>query len=171
MTNFLEELSQNSKYLKSLSKYPNLWKNPQMLLEANKDYNDIKAKNGFIEQMYATLPYELNDKNMSDIRHPLTNYKFMQKYPEDFVRDLGKFKEDADQDDKKPLWDTQEDLINNEFGIDLYKKYPTAPDIIIFDKIIQNAGLPLPLRNNTLYGYITNTADEDNNTLYEYLMK
>ena len=157
---FFNDIKKNSKYLKALYNYPTLWQNPIMLKQANDDYNAIKSKNGFIEQMYSTLPYTLTDQDKSDIRHPITNYKFMQKYPEDFVRDLGKFKEDADQEDSKPLWDTEQDLINNEFGIELYKKYPYAPDIIIFDKILQKNGLPIPLRNNKLFGYITNTTEE-----------
>ena len=110
---FFDDIKRKNKHLKALYKYPNLWHNPTMLKQANDDYNAIKSENGFLEQMYATIPYPLTNQNKSDIRHPMTNYKFMQKYPEDFVRDLGKFKEDIDQTDGKPLWDTKQDLINN----------------------------------------------------------
>ena len=159
--NLFNKFQKNKKYMTILKKYPDLYKHPIMLNQAINDYEAIKSENGYIEQMYKTLPYSLTPQNKSDIRHPLTNYEFMKSYPENFVRDLGKFKEEIDQEENKPLWDTKQDLINNEFGIELYKKYPNAPSIIIFDKIIQNAGLPLPARNNKLFGYITNTIDEN----------
>lgn len=151
-----ENVKKILKVSNALLNYPNLYKHPKMLYDANKDYEAIKAKNGELEQQYSLLPYELGDQSKSDVRHPYTNAKFVRKYPEEFVRDLGRFKEDVDQIDKKPLWDTQEDLQNNEFGIQLGKEYINAPDVILFDKVLEHSNLPIPLRNNTLYGYITN---------------
>ncbi len=81
----------------------------------------------------------------------------MQKYPEDFVRELGLFKEDADLIDFKPIDDTLGDYINNEKGINIGKKYPYAPDDILFNETLTEVGLPITPRNNILYGYVGKT--------------
>lgn len=151
-----EKIKRTLNISKVFLKYPNLYKHPVMLYNANKDYNYIKETNGEIDKQYNLLPYELSNQNKSDIRHPYTNAKFIRKYPIKFVQDLGNFKEDVDQIYQKPLYDTLEDLKNNQYGIELGKKFINAPDIVLFDKILEHNNLPIPLRNNTLYGYITN---------------
>lgn len=134
------------------------FKNAPQFLNAFVDYNMIKAPApiGDLDNKYNSMTYMPPNPAKNAIRHYYTNAKFMQKYPEDFVRELGAFKEDADQNDNKPLEDTEIDFINNEKGLALGKKYPKAPDNFLFDYIIQDIGLPLSPRNNTLYGYITN---------------
>lgn len=148
------------KYLenyRNLSKYPSL-RNKWKLGNAMLDYYLIKAPAPFgdLDNKYNSMTYMPSLDAKNTIRHYYTNAKFIQKYPENFVRELGAFKEDADQNDQKSLVDTNEDFINNEKGIKLGKKYPKAPDNFLFDYIIQDIGLPLSPRNNTLYGYIIN---------------
>lgn len=143
----------------TLKQYPRLKNNLPLLYKANKDYNAIKAPGGELEQLYKQLPYPLTEENKSDIRHPYTNAKFIRKYAEEYVRDLGNFKESVDQQTNRPLQDTINDLVNNEYGINLGLRYPNAPDIFLFDNVLQHSNLPVPARNNTLYGYIDNLPD------------
>ena len=148
----------------ALMNYPNLYNNKMDLLRATLYYNTLSKDKGEIDKLYDTLPYKeaLTDIDKSNIRHPYANAQYIRKgYTEDFVRDLGKFKEDVDQIENKPMWDTQGDLVNNEYGIKLGKQYPTAPNIILFDEILQHFGLPIPARNNTLYGYSSFTEGVD----------
>ncbi|MBR6099406.1 hypothetical protein IKP85_06635 [bacterium] len=157
----MRDLNRDFNIIKTLFGYKNLIGHPIMLNRARKEYDAIKAPNGELEQHYNQLSYKdfLTNDNKSTIRHPYTNAMFVRDYPADFVRGLGDFKEDVDQIDNKPLDDTAGDLINNEYGINLGLRYPEAPKTFIFDNILQYAGLPVPARNNTLYGYIDNLPD------------
>lgn len=151
------DFEQIKRNINDFNKYQTL-KNIPQLSNALIDYNMIKAPGllGDLDRKYDTMTYMPSNSAKNTIRHYYTSAKFAQKYPEDFVRELGAFKEDADQNDNKPLEDTEIDFINNERGIALGKKYPKAPDNFLFDYIIQDIGLPLSPRKNTLYGYITN---------------
>ena len=97
--------------------------NTPRFINALIDYNLIKAPYPFgeLERLYHNVPYNLtNAKN--DLRHYYTNAAMLKKYPEQFVRDLGAFKEDADLLDNRSLYDTNGDFVNNEKGINLGKK-------------------------------------------------
>lgn len=134
--------------------------NTPRFINALIDYNLIKAPYPFgeLERLYHNVPYNLtNAKN--DLRHYYTNAVMLKKYPEQFVRDLGAFKEDADLLDNKSLYDTKGDFVNNEKGINLGKKYKNAPKSYLFDYIIQDIGLPLTHKNNKYYGYINNLEE------------
>lgn len=159
---------------KAFFKYPNLYNHPVLFAKSLIDYHNMKKSNGELEQLYNTLPYDLMNDDKSTVRHPHTNARFIQMgYPEDFVRDLGSFKEDADQIDNKSMDDTLGDLEHNEYGIELGQKYPTAPKLIIFDKVLNHYGYPIPARRNRLYGYINNITDEpqEDNNLYNQIIK
>lgn len=152
-------LDRKTKEAKEFLKYRQFLQHPFLTIQAKKDYDNIKKENGILDNLYNELPYKLTNQNKSDIRHPFASAVLTQKYPEQLIRELGQYKEDVDILKNKPLWDTEEDLKNNELGLELGKKYPTAPQNILFDMILQEKGLPIPLRNNTLYGYITNTDE------------
>ncbi len=137
----------------ALMGHPDLLKHPMMLKQAKRDYDSLSAIGGEIDKLYGTLPYKLNSLDKSNIRHPYANAKLVRKYPEEFVRELGIMKEDADRLENKPEWDTESDLLNNEYGLKLGKEYPTAPDIVLFDRILDNFGLPVPTRDK-LHGYV-----------------
>ena len=157
----LENLLRKAKLSAALLPYPKLWMHPTRLKNAKKDYDLIKADNGEIEQLYKTLSYDLTNDDKSNIRHPYTNAKFVRKDSSDFVDDLGKYKEFVDALDNKPWDDTKSDLINNEYGINLGLRYPDAPDVFLFDNVLQHSNLPVPARNNTIYGYIDNLPDNN----------
>lgn len=157
----MNQFERKKEEIKALVKYPELYRHPGYTIQAKKDYEDIKKENGILDNFYYELPYKLTSQQKSDVRHPFAAAVLAQKYPEQFVRELGQYKEDIDILDNKPLWDTEQDLKNNEYGIELGKNYPTAPNIILFDKILMKNNLSVPTRNNTLYGYITNTNNEN----------
>lgn len=159
ITNLKNKFEDVKKLSKALMGYPELYMHPVMLSKAKKDYEELSKKNGLIDQLYDTLPYTPSGHDKSNIRHPYANAQLIRKYPEEFVRALGKYKEDVDLLDNKPMWDTEEDLINNEYGIGLGKEYMTAPDIVLFDRIIDNFGLPVPQRD-VLHGYVQKTPDD-----------
>ena len=142
--------------VKKIGDYPNLTNNKGDLFKAVIDYSLIKAPYplGDLEQKYRSMEVKPSNFHKNILRHYYTNAKLIQKYPENFLRDLGSFKEDADRIDSKPLEDTQEDFRNNERGINLGKKYPYAPSDFLFDQIREDIGLPLSPRNNKLFGYI-----------------
>lgn len=164
----------------ALKHYPNLYMHPIMLYNANKDYNAIKAPDGELEYQYKRLPYNLNPYQKSDVRHPFTNALFVRDYPEEFVRDLGKFKEEVDLQNGRTTEDSIGDLKHNEFGINLGERYLFAPKTFLFDNVLQYSKLPVPARKRTLYGYIDNLPDneqelnnwkiEQQNNLYKNLI-
>lgn len=172
--------NKSSTVFEALKHYPGLYRHPIMLYNVNKDYNAIKAPDGELEYQYSRLPYILNSYQKSDVRHPLTNALFVRNYPGDFVKDLGEFKEEVDLQNGRTVEDTEADLQNNEFGINLGQRYIFAPNTFLFDNVLQHSGLPVPARNNTLYGYIDNLPDneqelnkwelEQKNNLFQHLM-
>lgn len=153
---------ENEQLKKAFKQYPEL-QNKLRLTNAIMDYNKIKARYplGDLDRKYHSMTFNPNNNNKNDIRHIYTNAIFMQKYPEDFVRALGNFKEDADLIDFKPIADTFGDYINNEKGINIGKKYPFAPSDIIFNNVLEEINLPITPRNNTLYGYILERKEQE----------
>lgn len=148
-----------TKKFNTLKKYPKLYSHPFMLKEANKDYEAIIAPNGELEKQYNSLPYQLTDNQKSDVRHPYTNALFVRKYPANFLRELGAFKEDYDLQSGRTIDDSLGDLEHNEYGITLGQRYPLAPKTFLFDRVLQYSNLPVPARKNKLYGYIDNFPD------------
>lgn len=147
---------EGSNFVRALLQHPNFIKTPNMFLSAMDDFDKMTAVGGEIDKLYNTLPYKLSPLDKSNIRHPYANAKLIRKFPESYVKELGDFKEDFDKLENKPQWDTESDLLNNEFGLRLGKEYPTAPDIVLFDRILDNFGLPVPTRDK-LHGYVQKT--------------
>ena len=161
---------EKEKLKEAYKQYELLNNNPGLVAQALMDYNYIKAPYpwGDLDRKYRAMTFMPNVDNKNDIRHIYTNAILTQKYPEEFVRELGLFKEDADLIDFKDIDDTFGDYINNEIGINIGKKYPFAPNEIIFNETLNTIGLPLTPRKNKLYGYAI-VNEEPKNELSKYL--
>jgi hypothetical protein len=149
-------LDRKTKEAKEFLKYRQFLQHPFLTIQAKKDYDDIKKENGILDNLYNELPYKLTNQNKSDIRHPFASAVLTQKYPEQLVRELGQYKEDVDILKNKPLWDTEEDLKNNELGIELGKKYPNMSPNNLFYLILDEKNLAEPLKEPRFCDYFIN---------------
>lgn len=156
-----EKIIKNSRLALTLLGFPRLFKHPTMLKNAKQEYDNIKADGGEIDQLYDSLPYVLTNDDKSNLRHPYANAKFIRKYPENFVKDLGNYKEVNDILEGKGWDDTKSDLINNQYGLELGKQYINAPNEIIFTNLLEHFGLPVMPLNGILHGYETFTEGID----------
>lgn len=150
------DLDKTKKEINVFFKYPELYNHLDYTAQASIDYNNIKRKNGILDMFYNKLPFELTNQQKSDIRHPFAAAVLTQKYPEQLVRGLGQYKEDVDIINGKPLWDTEEDLKNNELGIELGKKYPNMSPNNLFYLILDEKNLAEPLKEPRFCDYFIN---------------
>lgn len=123
------------KLILAANNYPEFKENIPRTISAVKQYNYLKNKE--LNNYYKTLPQQPTLEQKNVLRHAGTSAVFAQKYPINFTRSLGQFKEDADQLDNKSYEDTWGDLINNERGIELGKKFPYVNHKSLFDYIMK----------------------------------
>lgn len=123
------------KLINSAWQYPEIKQDIPRTLYSLLEYH--KLKNNELDNYYKTLlhPPTLDQKNT--LRHAGASAVFAQTNPTNFVRALGQFKEDADRLDNKPAEDSFTDLINNERGIELGKKFPDVNHKSLFDYIMK----------------------------------
>ena len=118
--------------------YPELRKAPRMLYIANKIYEDMANKD--LDLYYNRLKHYPTDLQKETHRHTATAAVLGQKYPEEFVRELGYLKEYSDLQNGQSYKNSLFDLDNNENGIFIAKQYPKATNTELYDLILKQLG-------------------------------
>ena len=118
--------------------YPELKKAPIQTYNAYKIYNDMA--NNDLDEYYNRLRNYPTDLQKEIHRHTATAAVLGQKYPEEFVRQLGYLKEYSDLNGGQSYKNSLFDLDNNENGIFIAKQYPKASNTEIYDTILKQIG-------------------------------
>ncbi len=118
--------------------YPEIKNHPIMFYEANKIYENLAKKD--LDLYYNRLKNYPSDTQKETHRHTATAAVLGQKYPEEFVRQLGYLKEYSDLSNGQSYKNSLFDLDNNENGIFIAKQYPKASNTELYDIILKQMG-------------------------------
>jgi len=116
--------------------YPEIRKHPIDTIKANNIYKKLSKSE--LDAYYNTLLNYPTDEQKEEHRHTATSAILAQKYPEEFVRQLGQLKEYSDQLDGQSKENSVFDMKNNENGILIGKENPKVRNDVIYDIIMQN---------------------------------
>ena len=118
--------------------YPELRKAPIQTYKAYKIYDDLANRD--LDLYYNRLKNYPNDLQKEIHRHTATAAVLGQKYPEEFVRELGYLKEYSDLQGGQSYKNSLFDLDNNENGIFISKQHPKASNTELYDIILKKLG-------------------------------